>query len=208
MKKILICALCAATLLMTACSGDTSITVQENTILLNSADISVSVPDAWTVTSGEALYEEMLPLKGYSDVNGMIEDHESMGFTYYARTCNSANTAMAVISSQNITPESADDEQITLADYARSVHDSTIFDYLASDYKTGKDSSFSETNIGGIDGYLSYFEVFTKDEEPAFALGFSEFFFQRDELIYTIQVCYFDQNAKEDALSVINNITT
>ncbi|MBE6901437.1 MAG: hypothetical protein E7478_03095 [Ruminococcaceae bacterium] len=210
MKKILMSIFCAASLLLAACSGNSAVTVQDGNVILDDISVSVTVPDEWAVTVGKDLYEEMLPLSGYSysDFDEMTEYYEEQGFTYYARACNSNNTMQVVISSQDITPESAEDEQVTLADYARSVHDSTIFDYFASGYKTGGDSSFSETNIGGIDGYLSYFEVYTKDEEPEFTLGFSEFFFQRDELIYTVQICYFDKEAKEEALSVIDSIAS
>lgn len=203
MKKAIFGVVCAAALLLCGCSADdTAVAIVGNTAVVSGAEISF--PEGWTVTSGDALYEQMAEQAGCT-AEELRTSYDEAGLTYYAQASSGDYAVMAVISSLDMTLE--DGEQTTLADYARTVHDSTIFEYLASGYKTGKDSSFGEVEYGDKQGWLSCFEVFSADEEPQFMLGFSEFFFQQESCIYTIQVCYFDADKKAEAMSVIETIS-
>lgn len=205
MKKLIFCVICAA-ILLTGCKGeDTAVKVDGSNITLDNAGIVIAMPDGWEILSGDALYEQMASHSAIT-ADELREAYDEAGMCHYARGASTDSKVMAVISSQNMAPEADGDERVTLADYARSVHDSTIFEYFASDYKTGGDSSFAEASYGDKNGYLSYFEVFTADEASEFIVGFSEYFFEQDQLIYSVQVCYFDEAYKDEAMSVIENI--
>ncbi|MGN0687059.1 MAG: hypothetical protein ACI4KA_03015 [Oscillospiraceae bacterium] len=206
MKKIAICIICAAFLLITACSGSNAVSIEGNTVVVNSASLSVAFPEGWSITYGDELNKELLSQGGYKNTDDMQKSFKQDGICYYVRAASADDMTIAVVSSQDITPGDGG-EWVTLEDYARSVHDSTIFEYYANGFKTGKDSSFSEVHIGEQSGYQSYFEVFTAEEEPVFQFGFSELMLQKDNLVYTVQVSYFTEESKEEALSVFDGIT-
>lgn len=209
MKKLIFSVICAAALLLTGCKDDdTAVAVEGGRVSLDTVGVVITMPDSWSVLSGDALYEQMAQMTSYA--GGTAEELraacEESGMSYYAHGTATDASVMAVVSSMDMTPDEEGAAQTSLADYARSVHDSTIFEYLASGYKTGEDSSFSEAEYGGKEGYLSCFEVFTADQQPEFVLGFAEYFFQQDSLIYTVQVCYFDQARKDEAMSVMEDM--
>ncbi len=208
MKKILTCIFCAAAMLLTGCGGN-SVTVDGADIAIQLADeseLKVVLPEGWTASTGDELLEEMLPESGYGSADELTAALEEAGVTYYVRM--GSDGGAAVISSRDMTPETIDEEQMTCEEYARTAHDSAIFEYYASGYKTGSDSSFSQAAHGGIDGWQSYFEVFSTDEEPEFILGFTEFFFEKGSLYYSMRAFYFDQSMKETTMSLISQINT
>ncbi len=213
MKKIITTALLAAALLLTGCSdAKRNVTISENTATLEHADISVTFPDEWSVQGSDEIYADMYSSyyqNVYSSVDEMKKELTEGGLSFhvYAASAGSDtdNVSIVTISSQDMTP-TEDEESIPLEEYARTVHDSTIFEYLASGYITGDDSSFSQENYGGKTGYLSHFELTTDNGFVNF-VGFSEFMFQVDMELYSIQVTYFSEEEKAEALSIFDNIT-
>lgn len=203
--------LCAA-LLLTGCSGaKENVTISGNTAVLERAGISVNFPDSWAVTDMMDMYEEMYSYSEdeYDSVDDMIASMTEDGLSYYVYAASNNGTddgvSFITISSQDMTP-AEDEESIPLEEYARTVHDSTIFEYLASGYKTSADSSFSQVTYGGKTGYLSHFEIITNNELVEI-IGYSEFMFQIDMDLYSIQVTYFSEEEKAEALSIFDNIT-
>ena len=210
MKKLLtIFTLCSA-LLLTGCSKDESISVNGNTASLDRGGITLNFPDGWKLSNEDEIYQNMYDSYYSGDFASVSEMETALteyGLTYYIYAASDNNISACNVSSQDMTP-SEDEESTPLEEYARSVHDSTIFAYLASGYKTGDDSSFSQETYGGKTGYLSHFEIFNADgEEKTFFVGFSEFMFQIDMELYSIQICYFSEEEKAEALSIFDNIT-
>ena len=212
MKKIVTTAILCTALLLTGCSGaKENVTISGNTAVLERAGVSVSFPDSWTVTDMMDMYEEMYSYSGdkYDSVDDMIASMTEDGLSYYVYAASSNGTddgvSIITISSQDMTP-AEDEESIPLEEYARTVHDSTIFEFLANGYKTGDDSSFSQETYGGKTGYLSHFEIIM-DNDLYDIMGYSEFMFQIDMDLYSIQVTYFSEEEKAEALSIFDNIT-
>ncbi len=213
MKKLFtITALCAA-ILLTGCSDKKeNVIIDGNTATLEHAGISIAFPDDWVVQGCDEIYADMYSSyyqNIYSSVDEMKEKLTEGGLSFhvYATSDDSDtdNVSIITISSQDMTP-AEDDESIPLEEYARTVHDSTIFEYLASGYMTGDDSNFSQEIYGGKTGYLSHFELTTDNGFVNF-VGFSEFMFQIDMELYSIQVTYFSEEEKAEALSIFDNIT-
>lgn len=209
MKKILAIATFCAALLLTGCSKGENIAVEGNSLTFKDAEITINYPEDWDISNGEVVYENMYDTvsDAYTDIDDMKAAFEEDGVTYYSMGYSDDRQSMVVINSLDMTSDDGEDE-VPLEEYARTVHDSTIFDYYASGYKTGDDSSFSQQTYGGKTGYLSHFEIYSSDEEEkAFYIGFSDFMFQVDTELYSIQVCYFSEEEKEAALSIFDNIT-
>ncbi len=207
MKKILTTSALCAALLLAGCSDKDETVITENEVTLEQAGITISFPESWEIISAEQTYESMFYsyyYEIYDDVDAMKAAMEENGQTYYAQVTSDGNLCVCNISSLDMTPAEGE-EETSLEDYARTVHDSAIFEYLASGFKTTEDSSFSLETYGGQAGYLSHFELLADGgAEPL--MGFSEFMFQEDMELYSIQVCYFSMNEKDDALSIFENI--
>lgn len=209
MKKLLTTITLCAALLLTGCSKGDSIAVEGNSLTFKNAEITINYPEGWDISNGEDVFESMYDTVSdtHADVDDMKAAFEEDGVTYYSMGYSEDRQSMIVINSLDMTPE-GDEDEVPLEEYARTVHDSTIFDYFASGYKTGDDSSFSQQTYGGKTGYLSHFEIYSADgDEKTFYVGFSDFMFQIDMELYSIQVCYFSEEDKAEALAIFDNIT-
>lgn len=207
MKKILTAIILCATLSLTACSGSSSPTVKTNgnTVTLSDAGVAISFPDSWDVLTGSEMYKDMLKASDNDDIDKLIEEFEADGLYYLTSAYSMTDATYVTVSAQDMTPADGD-ERVSLSDYARSVHDSTIFDFLASGYKTGDDSSFGEAQYGGKSGYLSHFELFLGDTDD-FLFGFSEFYFEHETNVYTIQICYYNQESASIAENIFSDMS-
>ena len=213
MKRMITTVMLCASLLLTGCSDTKgNVAIDGNTAVLEHAGISIAFPDDWTVQGCDEIYADMYDSyyqNIYSSVDEMREELSAGGLSFHVyATSDGSDTdtvSIVTISSQDMTP-AEDEESVPLEEYARTVHDSTIFEYLASGYMTGDDSSFSEEIYGGKTGFLSHFELTTENGFVNF-VGFSEFMFQIDMELYSIQVTYFSEEEKAEALSIFDNIT-
>lgn len=214
MKKLLtILSLCTA-LLLTGCSKGESVSIDGNSATLDNAGITLNFPTDWNLSSVDDIYQNMYDnyyssnFTSVSEMKSALTEY-GLSFYIYADDADNGSDKLSVcnVSSQDITPAEAETD-IQLEEYARSVHDSSIFEYLANGSRTGDDSSFSQETYGGQTGYLSHYEIYdVNGEELVFNVGFSEFMFQIDMELYSIQVCYFSESEKEEALSIFDNIT-
>ncbi len=141
----------------------------------------------------------------YGSVEEMKADFDGLGVTYYSQAAASDSTIACILTSEDTTPQEGD-EAVLLEEYARTVHDSTIFGYLSSGYKTGDDSRFEQTSYGGRTGYISCYELFAEDGEE-FNFGFAEFMFDVERQRYCIEIYYLAPEAKESAFAILDSIT-
>ncbi len=208
MKKILTAIILCSSLLLTACSGSNSpkVNANGNRITLSDAKTAIEFPEGWTVLTGEEMYKDILKASSGDNLDKMIEEFEANGLYYLTSAYSMKDVTFVTVSAQDMTPADGED-RVTVEDYARSVHDSSIFDFLASGYKTGDDSSFGEAQYGGKDGYLSHFELFS-GEGDEFLLGFTEFYFEQDINVYTIQICYYKQESAPVAEQLLADMKT
>ena len=209
MKKLVVAVALAASLMMCGCS-DKGAEYSDGVAVIGSADVSVQLADDWSVTTGEAVYSHLAESFGYDSGAEMQKSLETSGQSYILCAEMASGSAVLVTSQDLSVGDDGEklEQQASVDEYARTSHDSAIFGYLANGLCTGEDSSFSEQEIGGVKGWLSYFEVFIPDgEEQVFALGQTEFIFERDGLVYSVQGAYIDINDRETVRSVLNSIT-
>ncbi|MBQ9946752.1 MAG: hypothetical protein IJO91_00045 [Oscillospiraceae bacterium] len=208
MKKYLLpVVLCL--LMLTGCAGNApAVTVENGRAELPAISAAVQFPEGWSIYTGDALYEQIY--KSYSDSFSSPEEMQELlaesGLTYLAYGCSADLDSIVNISVQDMSADVSEYYDLTTEEYAHTSHDSTIFSYQASGYKVN-DSDFSEKTLGEHSGYLSRFEISSTDEQAQFVIGMSEFMFDHDGDVYTIQVCYSNEDSKTEALSVLDNFT-
>ncbi len=207
MKRMIICA-AAGVLLLCGCSAGSGAVIDDSGVVrIESAGIGVELPDGWTAYVGEEMYELIFERSSgeYSDVDEMKKAFDAAGQKYIAYALSEDSTAMAVVTAQDLTTDTDGeklDEPLSAADYARSVHDNTIFEYRASGYMT-TGSSFSEVTLGGKSGWLSAFDVTENDEEGALLLGMSDFMFREGDNVYSVQLLYSDEESRAQTNEVV-----
>ena len=209
MKKLIAAA--AAILLtagiagLTACSGsaEASVASTKSGSELTAAGIKLNLPENWTATVGDKVYEIVLDSAGSgssSDVESFKKLCEDNGTAYLAYAVNSEGTAVLTLTSLRIIPDETTGEILTAGDYARQNHDTAVFSYQASGMYI-RNSSF------GGSGYLSHFELCSDEEVSELILGQSEFTFEQDGKFYSIQTYYHNETAAADVDEILANMT-
>lgn len=215
MKKLIAAA--AALLLtvgiagLTACSGsaEASVASTKSGSELTAAGIKLNLPENWTATVGDKVYEIVLDSAGSgssSDVESFKKLCEDNGTAYLAYAVNSEGTAVLTLTSLRITPDETTGEILTAGDYARQNHDTAVFSYQASGMYI-RNSSFGEEQLADRSGYLSHFELCSDEEVSELILGQSEFTFEQDGKFYSIQTYYHNETAAADVDEILANMT-
>lgn len=205
MKRKTVAAVLSAAVLLTGCTQEK----EENkggTVTDSRAGISFTVPDNWELHSGDAVYSDMY--SEYSDIYSSADEmkaaFEADGLRYIAYGDANDSGALFTFSAQDMTLyDPNNDEMISLEDYAHTIHDGSVFMYQSNGLSINE-GSFTETGLAG-GGFLSHFEVLTPEEEE-FVLGQSELLFQRGNEIYSLLVCYSDEQSKQEALGIIDSV--
>lgn len=187
MKKAISTLLICSVMLISGCSDSAAVTADGNSVSLHEAGITIDFPEDYTVTVGDAIYESLSgAMSSSTSAEELKAEYEKSGLRYLVQATNGSD--IIVVSAQDMTPDE-DIERTTLADYARQVHDTTIFEYYASGYRTSENTSLSEASYGGKEGWISFFEIMLPTEsEPEFLIGYIEFMFEDGADIYSIQI--------------------
>ena len=178
LKNAFFAVLCAAAMLLAGC-GDT-LTYKNGTADIKSAKISLSVPEDWTVTTGDGVYDELY--KSLSDEYGSVRELKKSFEDDGERLLLNARSAdgnVDALFSETEKGESGAEEIL------RAVHDTTIFDLRSSGFYT--ESSFEERTWGGVSGVMSVIKVSDKAGEPVF-MEERQFCFEREGLIFSLQI--------------------
>lgn len=193
MKKAISTLAICAIMTLSGCAGSAEVTADGNSVTLTEVGITIDFPEEYSVLTGNEIYETLSgSMSSYSTSEELKKQSEENGIRYLAQaTCDST---IIVVSAQDMTPDE-DTERTTLADYARQVHDTTIFQYYASGYRTTENTSLTEASYGGKDGWVSFFEVLqpAEDAESEFRIGYIEFMFEQGSDIYSIQIGFLEQ---------------
>lgn len=198
----------AAAVMLTGCAGNAARTRADgSSVTLTDISVSVQYPESWSVFTGDKVYDEIYSsyTDTYSDAKSMREGVEGSGLEYLVYGYSPDRLSMVTISVQDMTADSFGTDSLTAAEYARTVHDSTVISYQASDYKIGN-GSFSDASYGGYDGWLSCFDLLTPDEEPQFIFGQAVFIFPDGNDIYKVQVLWSQDEQSAEALSVLDSM--
>lgn len=194
--KLFFAALCAASLLLSGCGGNT---VYKNGIAdIKNADVTLAIPEDWTVATGGKVYDELYKELSdeYGSVGELKKSFEDNGERLLLNAQSPDGNIVALFS-ENEKKESGAEEIL------RAVHDTTVFDLRLSDFFT--ESVFEERIWGGVSGVMSVIKVSDKDGEPAF-MELREFCFERGGLIYSLQIHItggFEQEADVIELSSV-----
>ena len=178
LKNAFFALICAAAVLLTGC-GDR--TVYKNGIAdIKKANITLSVPVDWTVTTDDKIYDELY--KELSDEYGSAEELKKSFEDNGKRMlldAQSPDGAIGVLFSET------DKGEMGAAELLRTVHDTTIFDFRSMDFFT--DSTLDEHEWGGVSGVMSVIRVSDKEGEPV-VLEEREFCFERGDLIFSLKI--------------------
>lgn len=198
-------ALPLAAVLLCGCSAGYGAKVSGGVVVAQPAGIRVEMPEEWNVYGASSVYREMYKRSGgaYESAAAIKKEYESEGQRCLALGESADASVICMVTVHDLENDGA--EQAQPADYARTVHDSTIFEYLAAGYRTGSDSSFTEGSEGGLDCWTSHFELFLPDEdggEAQFVLGQTEYLFSMGDDMYSVQLVYSTPDGREQAQSV------
>ncbi len=208
MKRIIIAAATAAAILMsvTGCSAQNGATSTENGWRISGINTVIDYPDHWEVYTGDELYEMV-----YSYYNGGFEDAQDMkelmaldGLEYIIFGADAETGSSVTVSVQDMT---VGEEHPTAEEYARSVHDTALFTFMANGYTTNGTGAFVEAELAGNKGYLSQYQLYDPETDE-FVQGGAEFMTQLGDDMYSIQVAYCYETEMEEAMSVLEGITS
>ena len=203
MKKRI--ALLASAVMLCGCSAGYDADVKGTTVVAEPAGITVEMPEGWNVYGKDSIYREMFKRSGdaYAGADDIRKEYEQAGQRCLALGESPQADVICMVTVHDLTNEGG--EQASPADYARTVHDSTIFEYLAAGYRTGSDSSFTEGSEGGLSSWTSHFELYLPDENgenAQFVLGQTEYLFSMGNDMYSVQLVYSEPESEELAQSV------
>lgn len=177
--KYALCAvMCAAAALLSGCKK--GLVCENGVTVIENANITLSVPEDWRVTTGDAVYEEMY--EAVSDEYGSVKELKSSfedGGERLLLNAQSPDGAVGVLFSET------DRGGLNAADILRSVHDTSIFDFRSSGFFT--ESSFEEYDWGGVSGVMSDIKVSEEKDKPV-VLEEKEFCFERGELAFSLKI--------------------
>ena len=208
MKKIRV-VLAAAVLaagLLSGCSGSKSgVKLEENKAVIEDIGVYVAIPEGWEVYTGSDIYRAVAEESSKS-AEKLKSDDEQAGTRFLLLAKNPENTMTIQVTAQDIASDGSGgilDQPMTPEEYARACHDTALFDYFASGFRSGGDSVFEETAIDGFDGWHSYYEIFLSEEEGgSFLCGQSEFLFSAGGEVYSVQTSYITPDCREAAAEI------
>lgn len=206
MKKCLITAFAAASIMISGCSVSSGVTATDNGYRIDGLGVSVACPEGWEALTGDELYKVV-----YNTYNDGFESPEDMkalmaldGLEYLLYLYDEDTGSAVTVSVQDMT---VGEEEPTAEEYARSVHDTALFTYMANGYTTNGTGNFSEKSYAGLSGYLSEYQLFDPNDE-SFILGGAEFMTENGNNMYSFQAIYGNLEAQEQALAVLSGIVS
>lgn len=178
LKNAFFAVICAAAVFLAGCGDKTE--YKNGKANIKNAGITLSIPEDWTVTTGDkvydVLYEELSD--EYGSAKELKQSFEDNGERLLLNAQSPDGSVAALFSE-------IDKGEASVSDILRAVHDTTVFDYRSSDFFT--EGSFDELNWGGVSGVMSVIKVFLNEGDEV-AWEEREFCFERDDLIFSLQI--------------------
>lgn len=213
MKKMIAA---AAAIILTAglcgCAGGSGtvsavITETQDGSSISAAGLNITLPQDWEAYVGKDVYEKLYEGSegGYDSADDLKKSYEDNGTSYLVYAVNSEQTAMLSFSALKITTDE-NGERLSAEEFARTNHDTSVITFQASGLKIAN-SGFSEESIGGRSGYLSKYEVYSDEETSQLLMGQSEFIFEQDGSLYSLQVYYHSPEAGQQTSDILSGIT-
>ncbi len=178
------CAVILLTAMLSGCSSDNA-TVNGNRAEVSAAGAVIEFPEDWKIYTGDEIYEITYNRSPdeFSSAEELKKDVEDNGECYIVYAESPAENALALFSSQPL--DKSVNEDLNTESLARTVHDSTVFEYRAGGYYT--ESALAEETVNGIGGWLSRITVYDEQGGETI-LGQREFLFEKGEIVYSLRV--------------------
>ncbi len=202
MKKRLLCAVLALTVMLSGCSSG-KVVVNENAAEVSAAGVSIAFPVEWRIYTGDDIYEVTYSRSpdSYASADELKKDMEENGEHYIVYAEATAEDALALFSSQSL--EDSANEELTVGSLARTTHDSTVFEYRVNGYYT--ESRLAEETIDGVNGWLSEISIF-KEQGSEVLSEQREFMFEKNKTVYSLRIFvqgHINEQAQNVSLSAI-----
>lgn len=202
MKKRLLCAVLALTVMLSGCSSD-KVVVNENAAEVSAAGVSIAFPVDWRIYTGDDIYEVTYSRSpdSYASADELKKNMEENGEHYIVYAEAPAEDALALFSSQSL--EDSANEELTVGSLARTTHDSTVFEYRVNGYYT--ESRLAEETIDGVNGWLSEISIF-KEQGSEVLSEQREFMFEKNKTVYSLRIFvqgHINEQAQNVSLSAI-----
>lgn len=205
MRKLTAAAAALLMLTLAGCSsGKIAAEYADGELTVSAASIKLDIPEDWTVTTGEKVYDGIIRDSGgvFKDTAQLKQTVQEQGISYIAYAQSPDSSVIMTISVHDMKAAEHTEGYTYLdgAEYAQSVHDGIIFDYQMQGCSTHSTGEFTEGNFGGVDGWLSHFEIYQPDNDDKFVLGQYELMVEQGNNMYMIQLCYaqgFEDSARQ-----------
>lgn len=202
MKKRLLCAVLALTVMLSGCSSG-KVVVNENAAEVSAAGVSIAFPVDWRIYTGDDIYEVTYSRSpdSYASADELKKNMEENGEHYIVYAEAPAEDALALFSSQSL--EDSANEELTVGSLARTTHDSTVFEYRVNGYYT--ESRLAEETIDGVNGWLSEISIF-KEQGSEVLSEQREFMFEKNKTVYSLRIFvqgHINEQAQNVSLSAI-----
>lgn len=203
MKKRFAAVALAAVMLLGGCKS--SVKLSENRAVFQNEGFAVELPEDWVVYTGKDIYKEISEVSG-EDAGELQKSDEKAGLRFLLLAKSPDETVTLNVTAQSLAVDSDGNEiaePMSAEMYARSAHDSALFDYFASGFRSGGDSVFEEETVGGNKGWHSYYEIYLPEEEGGgFLYGQSEHLFGIGDEVFSVQTAYVSQDSRQSAENV------
>ena len=204
MKKRFAAVALAAVMLLGGCKSS-GVKLSENRAVFQNEGFAVELPEDWVVYTGKDIYKEISEVSG-EDAGELQKSDEKAGLRFLLLAKSPDETVTLNVTAQSLAVDSDGNEiaePMSAELYARSAHDSALFDYFASGFRSGGDSVFEEETVGGAKGWHSYYEIYLPEEEGGgFLYGQSEHLFGVGDEVFSVQTAYVSQDSRQSAENV------
>lgn len=195
-----------AVLMLSGCSQSKYINVDVNgaEVKVKSFELSAAMPDGWEIFRGEDMYKTIYETVSdyYKSADEMREANEESGLQYvlFSREkegetgeCSSVIVKTQLLSSLG---------DYTAADYSRELHDSGVIGYQSGGC-TISDSSYEEREIGGKQGWLSRYSVYSGEQ---LVLGQITYVYPHDDRVVMITGTFLTEEERDGIESAVTSI--
>ncbi len=213
MKKLIAA---AAAIILTAglcgCAGNSNtvsavITETQDGSSVSAAGLNIKLPQDWEAYAGNEVYKKLYESSevDYDSADDLKKSYEDNGINYILYAIAPDQTAMLSLTALKITTDE-NGERLSAEEFARNNHDTSVISFQASGMKIAN-SGFTEEICGGKSGYLSRYEIYTDENSAELLMGQSEFIFEQDGSLYSLQVYYHSEEAGQQTSDILSGIT-
>ena len=193
LKYAFFAVICAAAVMLTGCGS--KLTYKDGIADIKNANITVSIPEDWTVGVGEDAYNVIYDNVDLGEMS--VKDLKAMYEEVGAQILLSARSSDGSVT---VTFTQVEKGDRTAEELLQSQHDNAVFNLRSFGFFT--ESSIEEYEWGGISGYLSVISTFYEEGDPECVTEGRQFYFERGDHIFSLVIESLGGNTN-DANSIV-----